>query len=355
MLNSIDEDDFVVVLPSNSNLDTHPNNKPADYTVRLETPIELASGDDWEVAIMSAQYPHNWYNYQENATLLIVCHSNDGYSTATNQSGNATDTEALKTLKFDILNDMNKDPNSADTMIACVKVWGVYNVATKNGNKFKTSDVILNGKNSNERHRFMVYGVRLGKAHYDTVEALGNKVVSLFNKYGNGTTKLSFHYNPGSCRCEFRSDEPVVMLANNAYFGKMLGLNQRKIDAPQQLHMRAELAAEIGKWYHVDLQADKAPQWVTNSALYVYTDIIEYQRVGNTRAPLLGIIPVTSNYGNQAVHWVFNPQTYVRTNRVRIPEIRIVIKTQRGEPLPFPADSEPVICSLRFRKKKLYR
>ena len=67
-------DDFWVVLPSNSNMDTHPNNTQSDYTVRLRKPIEFTRSEDWEVAILGIYYTHAWYNF-DNPDVVRIFYS----------------------------------------------------------------------------------------------------------------------------------------------------------------------------------------------------------------------------------------------------------------------------------------
>jgi len=97
------------------------------------------------------------------------------------------------------------------------------------------------------------------------------------------------------------------------------------------------------------LFANKQPTIHPLSVMMVYTDIIEYNLVGDTQAPLLGFIPVTSKFGEQA-HWCFNPVYYVPVKENLLSSISIKICTDTGETFPFQNDGK-VICRLNFRKR----
>ncbi len=53
-------DSFYVTLPSNSSMDTHPNNTLTHFFVTL--PTSLVFEGDWEVGLVECSYPHRWFN-----------------------------------------------------------------------------------------------------------------------------------------------------------------------------------------------------------------------------------------------------------------------------------------------------
>ena len=82
-------------------------------------------------------------------------------------------------------------------------------------------------------------------------------------------------------------------------------------------------------------------------ALYVYTDIIENQRVGDISAPLLKIVPVNRKKAGEIVsHSFLRPHYYpVKSKYTDI--ISIDIRSELGEKVPF--ESGKVIAILHFR------
>ena len=66
-------DQVVVTLPSNSNLDKYPANKPTEYTVALRKALDFGKSHiDWEVALVYAQFTQGWNNFRKDCTLRFL-------------------------------------------------------------------------------------------------------------------------------------------------------------------------------------------------------------------------------------------------------------------------------------------
>ena len=63
------ETDFLITLPSNSNMDTNPDNEQSNFTVKLAEPLHLEG--DWEAALVSVQYTPNWLSF-DTAQQVVV-------------------------------------------------------------------------------------------------------------------------------------------------------------------------------------------------------------------------------------------------------------------------------------------
>lgn len=85
--------------------------------------------------------------------------------------------------------------------------------------------------------------------------------------------------------------------------------------------------------------------------MYIYSDIVEPQLVGDTVAPLLRIINTNiKEYGASNVHIFENPH-YVPVQRKQFDQIIIDLRDSTGNPLPFQYGS--VCVKLHFRNKVL--
>lgn len=82
-------------------------------------------------------------------------------------------------------------------------------------------------------------------------------------------------------------------------------------------------------------------------ALYVYTDIIENQRVGDISAPLLKIVSVNRKKSGEVVSHSFQRPHYYPVKSKYIDIISIDIRSDVGEKVPF--ESGKVIAILHFR------
>ena len=83
--------------------------------------------------------------------------------------------------------------------------------------------------------------------------------------------------------------------------------------------------------------------------IFVYTDIIEDQRVGDQVAPLLRISDYTGQQDKITIK-DFNQLQYIRLRYDNIDSIRIYLKTETGEDLPLTFGT--VSCTLHFREKR---
>ena len=84
-------------------------------------------------------------------------------------------------------------------------------------------------------------------------------------------------------------------------------------------------------------------------SIIVYSDIINYQLVGDTEAPLFGTAPILGKR-DEIITYVFNPTYYYPVSRANISEIEIQLNTENGDPFPFTPTSK-VVLRLHFRKK----
>ena len=84
--------------------------------------------------------------------------------------------------------------------------------------------------------------------------------------------------------------------------------------------------------------------------LYLYSHVIEYHIVGNSKAKVMGVFPVKGKHGEQQ-SWQFNPFQYIDipTSTMSCITIRICFPT--GEENPFLSGDN--LWRLHFRRKML--
>jgi hypothetical protein len=83
-------------------------------------------------------------------------------------------------------------------------------------------------------------------------------------------------------------------------------------------------------------------------SLYIYTDIIRNQLIGDRSAPLLRVCSVKGLPGQNVEESFVQPQ-YCEVTKKDISEITIEIRTGSGHLVPF--DYGTVRCILHFRQK----
>lgn len=81
--------------------------------------------------------------------------------------------------------------------------------------------------------------------------------------------------------------------------------------------------------------------------LYVYSDLIKYQHLGDTKVPLLRICNVQGGAGEHT-YYEFRRLYYFDLMRYSFRDVTIDIRTDTGEPVPF-ADYGRVVCVIHLR------
>jgi hypothetical protein len=96
------------------------------------------------------------------------------------------------------------------------------------------------------------------------------------------------------------------------------------------------------------------PSFSSVHSLYVYSDIVDEQHVGNESTRLMDIVPVQGAPG-QRMHYEFDPINYLPVGRNFIETINIIIKDGSGGEVLFPDDDvENVVCRLHFCRASAY-
>lgn len=291
--------EFQVTLPSTSSKMYFPNNKSELYNTKLKTPLDL--GEDYEVAIMNIQFPFNWTNIPETEMVFCI------------RTPNVHEPDFREMEKaFDALIPINREFEKAiNRFIAC-------------GRNRITGTLPL----------------RVPAAYYSTPEELNESVLNtvlrttsvhqkfkLIAKFDNARKRVNF---------ERENIDWFNIIATNPEIFKALGLEYEEFENIFIFDMSATRVQPI-KLKKLEL-------------MYIYTDIIQWQQVGDIEAPLLGTVPVQGKLGDQ-LFWAFSPPYYIPLNQHKIDTIEIKIRDDYGEPIPFGSDSK-IVCQLHFRRRR---
>jgi hypothetical protein len=141
----------------------------------------------------------------------------------------------------------------------------------------------------------------------------------------------------------------VILQDGNTYCAEILGLPTTKVKEQDFSSLPSE-RGRPAKLYTVELTGTRKPKLDVLHSMYVYSDVIERQPVGDTDAPLLGIVPAGNTTPGERVHYAFNPLIYLPLSQAYIKDIRITLATENGDPVPFASASGNVVCCLRFRR-----
>jgi hypothetical protein len=300
-----------MVLPSVSNLGEHPENRPDDYTVVLGSKVTL--NGDWEAALLNIHYPHNWFDFREKSVVHWI------YS-------------------------KTRIPLN-DTQVAA-------DVAVRYDAHFKTCTVSLAPEDASRYPDHRLTSVVLWPNHYSTVQEIGDRMCKLIEdgiKQSDlkVSPKVLFQYDSQMrTGTVYTTEGSLFLFAESTYAGDILGLNSVEI-APRRTDPVSTI--EMPKLYM--LSGTKQSTFSKLDSIYVYTDIVEFQHVGDELSPLLGVVPVQKRT-QESQFFTFNPPLYLPVSKKEFTQVNIKLKTTKGKPLPFPHFTAGVTCTLRFRKRK---
>ena len=191
----------------------------------------------------------------------------------------------------------------------------------------------------------VLYGkLYLPARHYPSVAAIWEDIVSQCNHIFGPRYNVQFRtilYADGMHQLALCNGGTVTIYTDSRYIAQVLGLSVEEEELPGRGLNTIIL-------YKAEPRAVRAPILGSVQALYVYTDLIEYQHVGDKRAPLLAYVDVQKLPGER-VTTLCNPPVYLPVCKSVINSITIQLCDERGEDVKFPADGDNVLVVLHFR------
>ena len=168
--------------------------------------------------------------------------------------------------------------------------------------------------------------------YYDTVKDLIDAVnKSLLAAVGNGSIHLAFNPRTAKVKVYIKKKHGL------AFFGKlsrMLGFEGED----------TKLLKTTESPFVADLFGI--------TAIYVYSNIVQPQIVGNTNVHLLRTIPVSGKSGDVITKTFTNIQ-YVPMQTKSFEDIEILLSSDTDDPMPF--ERRKVIATLYFRKQSYFK
>ena len=280
-------DQFYVILPSNSSMDIYPDNKISNFKVHLANPLKLDS-TKWEVGLSEIQFPHLWYNIRE---------------------GKNTIEKEIHNLTLEEINYLYPIDDTAD-------------VTTETAKRIK----LLSEKPDGVDITFRA-NITIPSGYYSSIEKLLEK---LEEQDRRSIRPIAFKYEELSRCINVNIPKQCKLFFHDSDIAKCLGFKAQRI-------------VEEG-----DKKSDVMSSIETNKVVYIYTDIIQNQHVGQFKVPLLRVIPVTSKYGEISCMQYDRPH-FIPLSQADIHTIEINIKDDTGQFISFEAGR--VLVTLVFRRK----
>ena len=355
----MEQSDFVVTLPSNSNMLTHLTNRGHDYVVKLSSPINLTNQtlnneSPREVALTTLQYTNRFYQLREDVTIyavVIVPHIkavnvNAPFGKTTQLDVDFTEDmsgiRALGNTERRILRPFVKDDTNKDE--SWFVVIGKFVIPA---GEYKTTMELARrvAKEFSAVFNIARYQCRM------VVERIGSDgrfrftTESRLEKPRTRPTSKQVQPKPGGITVDYGEASRL------GKYNFMLYTEHLSISPPlgQVLRVIDDHEPPI---YYISPISSATPVLHSIHSLYLYSDIVEHQLVGNASAQLMDIAPVQGSPGQRA-HYVFDPPTYLPVNRNFIETIHVTIHDGAGGETLFPDDVENVVCCLHFRRARL--
>ena len=313
---------FYVTLPSNS-VSNDSENTTTNYTTNYKETIKLPG--DYEVALVEAIYNLSWflpvgsivYSYSETdyrmfEVIPIILHDGDSIIKLIEKLN-------LRLQEHVLIKKYNE-------RFRLYRENDIKNFKNKNNPEYKIIDLpqiyfprSLYGTVNNLN---VINDIKSNDKEYKQLPMLKYSNEDIFIQFANTFHTIEFK---GKI-CEIlKTNESVV------FKGSQNDLNYIQVNTIEKIN-QFSLITLVG-------------------ALYIYTDIIDYQLVGSGRIPLLRNIVLDYNASRKTTWVHYDQPHYLRVNQTEIRSILIDIRDDNGNKILF--DSGSITIKLHFRPTQI--
>jgi hypothetical protein len=318
-------DQFYLTLPSDSSMDVFPNNKLCCFTAKLPQAFQLDHDAHWEVALVEIIHPTQIKNVSGNQTIFDVAI----YNEKVQKELDAHDPEIGKKMS-------SKTDNTP---------YSTYRMRIPEGYYFSAQHLV--------ETIAAVFEAQFGKALEKN-----QKWVEI--KYHPVARRFLLQFLKGHEGKPFDEKEDKHLPAHERKFmtiGFSAGLfdilgGNKKYHGERTIHTNTD----FGEAFRTPIELN-----VGLNLMFVYSDVVEYNVVGHTAAPLLRVIPFKVDTAAGAyeeggntfhVHREFVHPHYLPVSKSYFDSVNISIKGDLGQDVPF-IDKGKVTVKLHFRKKQV--
>ena len=326
----MDEDQFQVTLVSNAKGVDGGENRPEQFANKI--PIKRKLDGDWEVALMEIQYPSGSKTIVEDIDLGIVVVAAPDIKLLRQEEKDDFDKHVYN--RFISLYGLQADETAPELLTLSEEEKSPLKVREFNHKTHLQKSIgyararIPSGPCESITHFVEILNLTLDAA-YTTMSSAN--VVS---------KKLRFNYNSFLGRVSTTIPNcPVLIFTKDYNLNSILGLPNTKKEEDLQLIDTQTV-----------IKGESAPVLDHSPLMFIYSNIIDYQIVGDTLTPLLGVVPVKSGARQQS-HWTFAPPYYIPVKTSDLNIIGIQLKTDTGDAYPI-ASNGKVVLRLHFRRRR---
>jgi hypothetical protein len=322
---------FLLALHSDSCEQSRPSNRPNNFELRLPSPISLTG--DWEVALIDVHLPSPGQPQFKIETALRV---------------NVLTTTVPIYGNLHLIGTMLRQ-----TLISSHGSEPTYTVDTT----MQFSDF------------FKHHLVEVPIGNYNSRQEIGDTLAAAI------TSKLSADYDKDApyLFLYVYDDETqvglyttltgltVILVLDNPKLATLLGLEYRHVNARVYTDVAALNYTLHVVYFLIGVASTEAvlammeTERCSVDTLYIFSDIVKPQLVGEIEASLLGVVPMKQKQ-NQAELRSFRFKTpmYLPISSLQFASVGVKLCTSRGKPFPFTADASKVVCTLHVRRCNSY-
>lgn len=354
----MEHDTLYVFLASNASLEIHPENTLANFKTRLSKAIHFPHGTEWEVGIKEISFTKSWYtlNFDQKIRFLRVVQDQKGNFTKSLTPVQTTLKPGHYTSSRELVDELNKT--------LAVKEWdGKITLDEKK----QTIAIVPNGIHTAhpDNGKLLLQKVSYPLFSEELLEFLG--LYSAYkSKFGDGMEirmgkrvrkDISSLADFGSLLFYYSHQDKISPLHNDR---KNLVTHFQKNNAPSALDIVNPISFEEAALNEYTVSATD-PLTIEGTepinllaechSIYVYTDIVESTRVGDSYTQLFNVVTVPLGYGfGDQVAKSYDRPYFHKVSKSYFEEIEIDIKDDSGASVPFRFGR--VSIALEFRRRK---
>ena len=238
------ENEFQLTLPSNASITFSPDNKPANYTTTLPSPISLEG--EWEVALIDIQYPHNWMNITKDVYILFLIET---------KKKDTSFRKLLNDIHYHYLKQYEK------------QLLEEYKQLGDKKKKIEEMEIIL-------------LAARIPTGYYANVAEL---ITTLNQEIQDSFSANNFHVQTRE------QTKEVNLLYTYSPIERMVrGYQTGMVELPEIICLDKQVKSLLTQANSNENQVHSREKLLLNTipSIYIYTDIIKYQFVGDVKVPV---------------------------------------------------------------------
>lgn len=318
------DDQFQVALPSNSSLDHYPKNKPNNFTTRFSEPFSLDG--EWETALIDLQYQFPKQNWQQEIKLGLYTRIQ------TEQVIQPTDSFGKLIVRQLLEKNIHDHYEKSDLDIS----------------PWHKNKVYIDSREYYRPSLSYAYGYRtLNPGYFRSISQFCDKINTLLKEIHEAPPTLTYLANEDRVELVGKS---FGLVSDTPLLFHRLGLKFETVNLTGEVMIDADATIYVVK-AEKSVKGELPPELDVPKLLFLYSDIIKYQTVGDIKAPMIAVLPVKGEVGQQC-YWACQPPYFFPVSKNDFDTINIQLRTDSGDPFPVDEQSK-VIARLHFRRRRL--